>query len=217
MILRLDEGLTELLGKLQRSIEIRLRNLLGRSFEHDHIVGTADVNEIQVTIDPLGMGRIGNEFAIDPAYPHGPQRPIPGNVAYHQRCRSANQRQHIGIVLAIGAEQDALHLDLIIPTAREQRPDWPVDQPAGKDFLLRRTPFAFEVAPGELARRGCFFAVIHSQGKEILTRFGLGGGDRGHQYDGFPHLDAYGPIGLFGQFTRFNMNLFVAHLDGDFF
>ena len=123
----------------------------------------------------------------------------------------------IRIVFAIGAENDGLDLHFVVPALGEQRADGPVGEPAGENFLLGRTAFAFEVAAGELARRGGLFPVIHGQGKEVLAFLGLGGGHGGHDDDGFAELDGYRAIRLFGEFSGFNDDLFVAHLGGDFF
>ena len=90
-------------------------------------------------------------------------------------------------------------------------------EPAGEDFLFGGTAFALEVAAGEFAGGGGFFAVIHGQGEEVLAFLGLGGGDGGHDDDGFAELDGYGAVGLFGEFAGFNDDLLVAHLGGYFF
>ena len=67
--------------------------------------------------------------------------------------------------------------------------------------------FAFEVAAGELAGRGRFFAVIDREREKILAGFGLGRGDRGHEDDGIAQSDGDGAVGLFGQFAGFDDDL----------
>ena len=97
-----------------------------------------------------------------------------------------------------------MDLNLVIPALGEERADGPINEPAGEDFLLGGTAFAFEVAAGELAGRSRLFPVIHGQRKELLALFGLSSGDGRHDDNGFAQLDAYGAVGLFGEFAGFN-------------
>ena len=48
----------------------------------------------------------------------------------------------------------------------EQRPDGPVNQPAGEDFLLRRAPLALDEAAGKFSRGVSVFAIIDSEREE---------------------------------------------------
>jgi hypothetical protein len=86
----------------------------------------------------------------------------------------------IGIVFAVGAQQDALHLDFVIPAFGKERADGAVGQTAGEDFFFRGTAFALEVAAGKFAGGGRLFAVIHGQREKVLAFLGLGGGHGGH-------------------------------------
>ena len=155
------------------------------------------------------MGRVGDELAVDAADAHGAERAGPRDVADHQRGGGADEREHIRVVLAIGAEHDALDLDFVEPALGEERADGAVDEAAGEDFLFGRAAFAFEVAAGELAGRSGFFAVIHGEREEFLACLGLGGGDGGDEDDGFAQLDGDGTVGLFGEFAGFNDDLLV--------
>ena len=162
------------------------------------------------------MRRVGDELAVDAADAHRAERAGPRNVADHQRRRGADDAQDIRVVFAVRAQHDALDLDFVIPALGKKRTDRPVGQAAGEDFLFGRAAFALEVAAGEFARRGRLFAVIHGQREKFLAFLGLGGGDGGHDDDGFAELDGDGAVGLFGEFSGFNDDLFVAHLGGDF-
>ena len=96
-------------------------------------------------------------------------------------------------------------------------PDGPVNESGGEDFLFGRAAFALEVAAGEFAGRSRLFPVIHRQRKEVLAFFGLGGGDRSHDDNGFAQLDGYSTVGLFGEFPGFNNELLVPDGGNDFF
>ena len=217
LFLRGDERLDGFLGVFQRGIEIGFGNFRGRTFIHHDVIRVAHVNEVEVAFGLFGMGRIGDELAFDAANAHRAERAVPGNVADHQRGGRADDAEYVGVVLAVGAENDGLHLHFIVPALGKERANRTVGKPAGENFLFRRAAFAFEVAAGEHARRRGFFAVVNGQGEKVLPFLGLGGGHRSHDDDGFAELDGYGAVRLFGEFSGFNDDLFVAHLGGDFF
>jgi len=81
---------------------------------------------VEVAFRHLIVRRIGNKLSFDATDADGAERPGPRNVAEHQRRRRAHERGMSGFVLTIGAQQDALHLDFIIPAPGEQGADWPV-------------------------------------------------------------------------------------------
>jgi hypothetical protein len=112
---------------------------------------------------------------------NAPSGPSHGMSLTINAARSADDAQNIGIILAVRAQHDGLDLHFVIPALGKQRADRAVGQAAGENFLFRRTAFAFEVAAGELARGGGFFAVIHGQREKLLAGFGLGRGDGGHE------------------------------------
>ena len=216
-LLRGNDRLAGFLAELQRGVEVGLGDFLRRAFIHHDVICVADINEVEIALLHLGMRRVGDEFAFDAAHADRAERPGPRNVADHQRGARADDAENVRVVLAVGAQHDGLHLDFVVPALGKERADRPVGQAAGEDFLFRRTAFAFEVAAGEFARRRRLFAVIHGQREKFLAFLGLGRGDGGDDDDGFAELDGYGAVRLFGEFSGFNDDLFVAHLGGDFF
>jgi hypothetical protein len=113
-------------------------------------------------------------------------------------------------------KEHGLDLHFVIPALRKERADGAVGEAAGENFLFGGAAFALEVAAGEFAGCGRFFAVIHGQREEVLAFLGLGRGHGGHDDDGFAHLDGHGAVGLLGQFAGFNGDLLVADGGGDF-
>ncbi len=79
-------------------------------------------------------------------------------------------RQHVRVVLPIARHHHALTLHLVAKPVREQRPDGAIHETRGQRFLHRRTPLAFQEAPGELARRRRPLAVVTGQRKEVRAR-----------------------------------------------
>ena len=68
----------------------------------------------------------------------------------------------------------------------------------------RRATFAFEIAAGEFADRGRFFAIIDGERKPILAFLDFGGGDGADEDDGFAAGDDDGAVGELGDFAGFD-------------
>ena len=96
--------------------------------------------------------------------PIGPEERHPRQ---QQRRRGADHRRHVGIVRAVGRDRARLDLHLVAIPLGKERPDRPVDQPRGEDFLGGRPPLALDEAAGELARGIGLLAVVDGQREEI--------------------------------------------------
>src|ERR1035437_3206507 len=216
-LLRGDERLDDFLRVFQRGIEVGFGNLFGRTFIHHNVIRVADIDEVEVAFGLFGVGRIGDELAFDAADADRAERAVPRNVADHQRGGRADDAEDVGVVLAVGTEDDGLNLNFVIPALGKERTNRTVGEPAGENFLFRRTAFALEVTAGEFSRRRGLFTIVNGQRKKVLAFLGLGCGHGGHDDNGFAELDGYRAVRLFGEFSGFNDYLFVAHLGGDFF
>ena len=153
------------------------------------------------------MSRIGDELAVHASDAHRTQRAVPRDIADHQSGGCADDAQNVRIVFAIRAEENALHLDFVIPTLGEQRTNRAIRQTAGENFLFRRATFALEIAAGEFSGSGGFFAIIDREREKILAGFGFGRGDGRDHHDGFSELNGDGAVGLFGEFAGFDVDL----------
>jgi hypothetical protein len=163
------------------------------------------------------VGGVGDKLSVNAPDANGSEGAVPGDITDDQSGGSADDAEDIGIIFSVGAEENALDLDLVVPTFGKQGSNGAIGQAAGEDFLFRGTPFAFEVATGETAGGGSFLAVIYRQGEKLLTCLGFGGGDGGHDDDGFAELNGDCAIGLLGDFAGFDCDLFVTDLSTDFF
>ena len=201
------------MAKLKRGVEVRFGNLLRGPLEHDVFLLIADIHEVQVAFGHLRVGGVGHKLALDTTHTHGAQRPGPGNVTDHQRRRCPDDAEDVGIVLPVGAQHNALHLDFVVPSLGEQGPDGPVNHAAGEDFLFRGAAFALEVTAGKPARCSGLLAIIHREREEILAGLGDGGGHGRDDNDGFSQLNGDGAVGLLGEFSGFDVNLLGPCLD----
>ena len=122
--------------EFERLDELLLRQFVGGAFDHDDVVLGADVNEIEVALAPLVMGRVGDELAVDATDAHGADRAGERNVGNAERGRGAVDRENIGIILAVGAEQDRDDLGVVKITRRKERTERPIRHARGERFLF---------------------------------------------------------------------------------
>jgi hypothetical protein len=95
----------------------------------------------------------------------------------------------------------------------EQRPDRPVNEAAGENFLFGRAAFALDEAAGEAP--GCVgvLAVIDRERKEACAGFRVrirAGGDKDNRVAG---ADNYSAVGLLGHFARFKCDYLAVEVN----
>ena len=201
------------LGEFQGGDEIGLRDFVGGTFVHDHVGLVADIDEVEVGLGLLFVGGVHQELTGDAGDTDGAERSIPRNVGNGQRGRSSEDGEDVGVILAVGREQQRLDLDFIVPALGEERADGAIGQAAGEDLLLGGTTFTLEVTAGVTASGRCLFAVIHGEGEEILTRLGLGGRNSCGEDDGFAELNGDGAVGLLCKAAGFDGDVLATNGD----
>src|SRR5688572_26463871 len=97
------------------------------------------------------MGRVGDELPLHPSDTHGPERSIPGNITDRQCGGGADDAKDVGIIFAVGTEQNALDLHFVVIPLWEKGSNGPVGEARGQDFLLRGAALTFEVTPWEFS------------------------------------------------------------------
>ena len=138
--------------------------------------------------------------------PIGPRK---GASASMQRGRGAEDRENVGIVLAVGRDRSRLNLDLVAIPVGEERPDRPVDQPGGEDFLGGRASLALDEAAGELARGVGLLAIVDGEREEVEP-FAARTGHARDERHGVAQSDDHGPGGLLGESSRLDADRAVA-------
>ena len=96
----------------------------------------ADVNEIEVAVGHLRVGRVRDELAVDAADADGAERAGERDVADHERGARANDEEDVGIVLAVRAQEHADDLRVVEATFREERAQGTIGHAAGEDFFF---------------------------------------------------------------------------------
>ena len=135
-----------------------------------------------------------------------PTGPANGISETRQRGRCAIDRENVGIILSIRAEQHRDDLRVVEITRREERTQRTIRHARGERFFFRRTTFAFEITAGKFSDRRRFLAVIDRERKPILPFFDFRGGDSAGQHH---RVAAGNDDGAVGEFRDF------ASLDGD--
>ena len=157
---------------------------LRAAFEHHDRVGAGRDHQRDVAVLELGVSRIDDDLAVDPAHPDRRDRAVVRDVGDLQRGRGRDQREHVGIVVAIGGEHGHDDLGFAIVALGEQRAHRAVDQARGEDLLFGGAPFALEEAAGNFAGGERLLDVVHRERQKVHVgpRFILR--DRGRQHDG---------------------------------
>ena len=105
-----------------------LGEFLGFRFHHQHGVGGAGNDEVEIAGRHLPGRRVQPVFAADVADARSADGPHEGNARQRQRRGRRHQRHHIGIVFEIVRQHGDDDLGLVAPAGREQRTDRAVDQ-----------------------------------------------------------------------------------------
>ena len=109
----------------------------------------------------------------------------------------------------VGRNRARLDLHLVAIPFGKERPDRPVDQPRGEDFLGGRPALTLDEAAREFARRVRLFTVIDGEREEIEP-FATGRGHEGDQRHRVADSNDHGTTGLFGEMTRLDAQQLAA-------
>ena len=208
MIARLLGGL---LGELDDGFDHRLEvavaehhgaehdvfvQFLGFRFDHQHGVGGAGDDQVELAVGHLVERRVEDVFAIDEADARGADRAHERRARQRQRGRGGDQRQDVRIVLEIVRQRGDDDLRFAAPAIGEQRTDRAIDQAGNQGFLFGRTAFTLEVAARNAAGGVIFFLVVDGQRQEVDAFARLLGGDDGGENGGVAVAGEHGAVGL---------------------
>ena len=115
-----------MLFRSERSHKLDFRQFVGGAFDHNHVVFRADVNQIEIAVSALRVRWVRDELAIHPADTHGANRSAERNVGNTQRSRCAVERENVGIIFPIRAEEQADDLGVVEISLRKERPKGPI-------------------------------------------------------------------------------------------
>ncbi len=206
---RLETGVTGH-HRLQHGV---FAEFLGLQLDHQHGVRGPGHDQIEGRVFHLFDRRIDSDLALDEPDARRPDRPHERHPGKGQRRRGGDHRQNVGVALEVVGEDRGDHLRVATEVIGKQRADRPVDQAGGQGFAVRGTPFALEIAAGNSTRGKRLFLVVDGEGKEILARLRLLGGDDGRQHGGFAPGGEHRPVGLTGHASGLERKLAPAPVE----
>ena len=204
--LQIDERLDGGMGEEDRLEHHVLAQFTDLALDHDHgVAGTGD-HQVESGLLELTLARIEHVLAVDVADPGRGNGAGERDVGDHQRGGGAVHGQDVRIELLVGGEDGGDQLGLAGVAVRKERPQRPVDQPAGEHlFLARPADLAPEIAAGDAAGGIHPLLIFDGQRQEAQVLGPL----LGHHRD--QHLDVaaghdHGAVGLFGHLAGFKGN-----------
>ena len=147
-----------------------LGKLLGLRFDHQHGVGGAGDDEVELQFGQLVDLRVEDEGAVDQADAGAADRAHEGHAGDGQRGRGGDHGDDVGIVLEVVREHGRDDLRLAAEALDEERADRAVDQPRDERLVLARPAFALEIAARDLAGGEGLFLVVDGEREEVDAR-----------------------------------------------
>ena len=139
------------------------------------VPATTTSNSLYSSCSTVGL-RTNSPF--DPADADVGDRREERDVADRDRRAGGDAGEDVRVVLAVEGQDVQVNLHLVHEALGEQRPQRPVDQAGGEDFLGGRPALALHEPAGELARGGAALAVVHLEREEVDPLAGVGADDR---------------------------------------
>ena len=167
-------------------------------FHHHHGVARARDNQIEVALRVLRHERIDDELTVDAPHAHRAYRSAKGDIRDAERRRCADNAQHVGRILLIGAENGDDDLDLVAVVLGEERPQRAVAKPRRQHTVVAGPALAPQIPAGNPADGVVLFFHVNGERKEIDPLTGLRARDRDQQYR-VAATDRYAAAGLLGK------------------
>ncbi len=178
---------------------------------HDRMLGPGH-DQVEVGNVTLRVRRIDDQLPVDGSHADGRDRIREGDRRDGESSGRGIEREDVGIVLAVGREDEGDDLRLLPVSLLEGGAERPVDQARGESFLFGRTPFALEEAARDATARVGELAVVDGQRHEVAQDGAFlvaGGGEN----DGVAVADPAGAIGLLGDLAGFEGQRATADFD----
>ena len=188
--------------------------LLGFGFHHQHSGFGASHHQVELAVFQLRLTGVQHVFTVDVTHTGSADGTVKRNATDRQRGRGGDQGGDVGLHLGVQAYHMHDHLNFVVEAFGEQRTDRAVDQTAGQGLQFAGAAFALEKAAGDFAGGVGFFGVIHRQGEEVLTGFGVSLGDHGGEHHGVIDVDQHSAGSLAGDFAGLHGDRVRAPLEG---
>jgi len=128
--LNFDDGLDGVLSEGEGGFELFFGEFTGAAFDHEGFGFGADVNEVEIALGIFVMGRVSNELAGNASDADGGDGTGPRNIGDHEGGRGAVEGKDIGIILAVGAEENGDDLGIVVVAFGKEGAQGAIDHPA---------------------------------------------------------------------------------------
>ena len=143
-------------------------DLDARLDHHDGVAGAGD-DEVELRVLQLGVGRVEDELAVDPADPHGADGALERDLADRQRGRRGDGAEDVRVVLLVRRQDRDDELDVVLVALGEERADRAVREAGREGRGLRHPAFALDEAAGDLAGRVHPLLELDREREEVET------------------------------------------------
>ncbi len=213
---RVDHRLERAMAEHDGAEHDVLGKLMRLQFDHQHRIGRAGDDEVELRSLHVLHERIEDIIAVRVADTGGGDRPHEGHAGKRQRRGGGDHADDVGVVLKIVREHGDDHLRLVLVAVGEQRTDRPVDQARGQRLLLGRAAFALEEATRNAAGGVVALLVVHGEREEVEARLRLFHGNDGRKNRGLAVGGEHGAVGLARHAPAFEHELPPAPIDFNF-
>src|SRR5581483_1282435 len=185
-------------------------HFLGSGFDHHDSFGSSNDHDVEQTVAHLAVSRINDQLAIDKADADRANRAVERNVRDGEGSGRAVDPSHVGVVLGVGRKYESDNLGFATEAFRKKWANRTVNLAAGKNLALARPAFALDEAAGNAPAGIGVFTVINRKREKVNSfagiRIGSGGRENYILADAYDHRT----MGLLGQFSGFERDLFTA-------
>ena len=165
--LKVDDLLDFLMRALQGRDEVLVADFGRTALHHEELAADAGVEEVDVALRLLLVGRVDDPLAVNAADADAPDRAHERNLADVERRRSRIHRQEVRLTRTVALDERAVHLDVVVVAVGEERTDRTVAHAGRQDLLGGRTRLALEEAARELARGVELLAIFALEREEV--------------------------------------------------
>ena len=192
-----------------------LGELAGLRFDHQHRIGGAGDDEVELRLLHRVDQRVEDVFAADITDARAADRSHEGDAGEGERGGGGDHRHDVRVILEIVRQHGGDDLGLAAEAFGKERPDRPVDQARDEGLVLARTAFALEIAAGDLSGGEGLLLVVDGERKEVDAHPLLPGGDDRGEHRGLAIGGDDRAIGLAGNLAGFKNQGPAAPIDLD--
>ena len=195
-----DEGndsLVDFMGLVDGFNHPGLRHFVGAGLNHDHLLPGGRHGEVQISLLPLLLSGIDDEFPVNHSHLGHGTGTVKGDVRDAGGDGSAQHGHQFRTACGIHAHHHIVQGHVIAVILGKQGTHGSVDHPAGQHCVLTGLSFPLVETSGDLAHGIQLLLKLHTQGEEINALPGLFGRRGGTEHRGLAIMHKRAAVSLF--------------------